>query len=248
MIHLRASRYGGQVAGFSVIELLIAMTVVTLLVGAIASAAPSARQAFDRVPATLDQQQRGRSAIDAISQMLRSAIAIGDSTDPSTLTVIAPVSNGAQGVLASDQAGTLLALDASPCPGTGACGFAVGTTAVISDASGRYDVFTVSAINAVQRTIVANRALPLYIAGTPVVEIDQYTYRLATQADGSSSLIRETAAGAVQPMVDFVRDLSFTVTGREVDMSVTVQAPTAPLRNALTDRVFKTSIRVRNRS
>ena len=38
----------------------------------------------------------------------------------------------------------------------------------------------------------------------PSIEIDQYTFSLADQADGSRSLIRRTAAGAIQPMVDFV--------------------------------------------
>src|SRR6478752_1782419 len=99
MIRHRASGCSGR-SGFTVIELLIAMTVLALLAGAMASAAPSARQVFDRVPADLDQQQRGRSAIDALSQMLRSATAIIDSGDPTTLTVIAPVVGGGQAVLA----------------------------------------------------------------------------------------------------------------------------------------------------
>jgi prepilin-type N-terminal cleavage/methylation domain-containing protein len=170
MIHLRATLNGGQ-AGFTVLELLIAMTVVLLLAGALASAAPSARQVFDRVPAELDQQQRGRTAIDSISQMVRSATSVGDAGDLATLTVVTPVVNGG---------------------------------------------------------------------------IEQYTYRLASQADGSHSLIRETAAGAVQPMVDFVTDLSFTIAGNRVDVSLTVEAATTSLRKVLSNRVFKTSVRIRN--
>ena len=233
--------------GFTVVELLIAITVVMLLAYAMASAAPPARQAFERVPAELDQQQRGRSAIDAIAQTLRSATSISDAVDPATLTVTAPVPNGGQGVLAVEQAGTLLNLAASPCPSTGVCGFTAGATAVITDGLGRFDVFIISAVNAAARRLTANRVFaPAYPAGSAIQEIEQYTYRLAPQTDASYSLIRETAAGAIQPMVDFVTDLSFTVTGNQVEVSLTVEAATAPLRRVVPDRVFKTAVRVRN--
>lgn len=232
--------------GFTVLELLAAMTITLLLAGAIAKAAPAAAQAFDRVPAELDQQQRGRTAIDAISQMLRSATSI-DSADASALTIQSPIVNGGRGVLAVDQAGTLLNLAATPCPAVSVCGFTAGATAVISDETGRYDVFTVSATSPAQKRLTANRAfVPSYPAGSAIVEIDEYTYQLASQPDGSYSLIRETAAGAVQPMVDFVRDLSFMVEGNEVGVSLRVEAPTASLRRLLPGRVFTTSVRIRN--
>jgi hypothetical protein len=97
------------------------------------------------------------------------------------------------------------------------------------------------------RTLVADRALSRrYAIGSAVIEIDQYPFSLATQADGSLSLIRETAAGAIQPMVDFVTALSFTMTARQIDFSVTVQAPTTALRRVLADRVFKSSVSLRN--
>jgi len=165
--------------GFTVIELLIALTITMLLAGAIATAVPSARQVFELVPAELDQQQRGRSAIDAMSQMLRSATSVSGSGDSLTLTVVTGVA-------------------------------------------------------------------PAVPAGAPIVEVDQYTYRLAAQADGSHSLIRETAAGAIQPMVDFVGDLSFTISDGRVDVSLRVDAPTPSLRRVLPDRIFKTSIQLRN--
>jgi type II secretory pathway pseudopilin PulG len=236
--------------GFTVIELLIALGVTMLLAGAMASAVPAARQAFERVPAELDQQQRGRSAIDAMSQVLRSATSIVAPPDSSSLTVVARVTNGGQGVLAADQSGALLFLASSPCPSTSdVCGFKAGATAIISDGAGRYDIFTVAATNTGARRLTATRVLsPAYPAGAAILEIDQYTYRLALQADGSSSLIRETAAGAVQPMVDFVHDLSFMIDGNRVDVSLYIDAPTEPLRHVLADRIFRTSIQMRNAS
>ena len=61
-----------RATGSRVIELLIAMTITLLIAGAVANVAPPARAAFDRVPAELDLHQRGRTAIDALSQALRS--------------------------------------------------------------------------------------------------------------------------------------------------------------------------------
>jgi prepilin-type N-terminal cleavage/methylation domain-containing protein len=247
MIRLRALRGRGR-AGFTVIELLIAMTVLALLAGAMASAAPAARQVFDRVPAELDQEQRGRSAIDALSQALRSASSIISSGDPTTLTVIIPIIGGGRATLA-DQSVGILNLAASPCPNIGVCGFAAGATAVITDGSGRDDVFTVATTSTALRRLTANRIFAAaYPAGSSIAEIDQYAYRLALQGDGSYSLIRETAAGAIQPVVDFVRDLSFTIHGHEVEVSLGVVAATSPLRRVLPDRVVKMSIRVRNLS
>ena len=89
-----------------------------------------------------------------------------------------------------------------------------------------------------------------------IVEADQLTFGLAEQPDGSYSLVRTTAAGAVQPIVDFVNGLAFDVIGRDatagffqiqqVDTRLTVEAPTDLLRRAIPDRVFRTSIRLRN--
>lgn len=276
MIHLRAARYGGQgPRGFTVIELLIAMAIALLIAGALAGVVQPARAAFDRVPAELDLQQRGRTAIDVISQAVRSAgknvaathalgalseiVPVVSVTDPvasgggfATLTVIAPIADGAQGVLAANQPGGAgsLTLATAPCPNVkDVCGFNRGMTAVITDGSGRYDVFMVASTVVSSRRLTADRSFPLaYSIGAAVVEIDQHTFSLAPQADGSFSLIRETAAGAVQPVVDFVTALTFTISNHQVDVAVSLQAATEPLRRRLADRVFRTSITLRNAS
>jgi hypothetical protein len=221
--------------------------VTMLLAGVAASTIAPARLAFDRVPAELDLQQRGRTAIDALSQVLRSAVAITISHD--TLIVLASVTNGARGVLAADQSGAALMLATSPCAGVrDACGFVPGATAIIADGAGRYDVFVVAAANAGVQMLTADHAFPHpYPAGSAIVAIDRYAYRLASQADGSLSLIRETSAGAIQPMVDFVRGWSFGIDGSRVELSLRVSA-TTPIRGQVTvaDRVFRTSVQLRN--
>ena len=90
------------------------------------------------------------------------------------------------------------------------CGFSAGTTAIITDGAGHHDLFEVASTVAGARTLTPDRALSqAYPAGSAVIEIDQHTFSLAAQADGSFSLIRETAAGAIQPIVDGVASLAF---------------------------------------
>lgn len=270
-----ALRSAKREGGFTIIELLIAMTITLLVAGALAGVAPSARAAFDRVPAELDLQQRGRTAIDVLSQAIRSAgknvgellpTVSGSEPDASgaftELTVIVPIADAAQGVLSDDQSGpgAAMTLATGHCPNVkDVCGFTSGTTAVIADGTGNYDVFSIAATNAGARRVTPASALSRsYPAGAVVVEVDRFTFSLALQPDGSQSLVRRTAAGAVQPIVDFVSALSFDVTGRDapagffrlehVAVSIRIEPPTDVLRRLITDRVFRTSIRLRNAS
>jgi len=278
----RARRRARREGGFTIVELLIAMTIAMLIAGAIAGATPPARDAFERVPADLDLQQRGRTAIDALSQALRSAgknvtatASLGPLTDllPAVsvagedesglfteLTAIIPVPGAAQGLLAVDQSspGASMTLAFDSCPNIeDICGFTPGSTVVVADGAGHYDVFSIRATNAGARSLTPARSLSRsYPAGSVIVEADQLTFGLARQPDGSYSLNRTTAAGAVQPVVDFVNGLAFGVSGRDaaagffqiqqVDVWLSVEAPTERLRRAIPDRVFRTSIRLRN--
>lgn len=236
--------------GFTVIEVLIAMAIVMSIAGALAQVVPSARHAFDRVPAELDLQQRGRAAVDALSQALRSSAHYAITSGPA-LTALIPVPNGAQGRLDVNTApGAALTLAVSPCPNVkDVCGFTRGMTVLVGDPAGLHDVMIVASTVPGSRSIAADRTLARsYAAGTPLIEIDQFTFSLAGQPDGSRSLIRQTAAGAIQPMVDFVSALAFSESDRQVDVTVSVQATTAPLRRVVTDRVFRASIAVRSGS
>ncbi len=168
------------------------------------------------------------------------------------LNVVVPIHAGAQGLLSVDQPGPAAAITLSTeqCPNIkDVCAFTAGATALISDSAGDYDVFRIASVNVGERRITPEAALSRsYPLGSTVVEVDQFTFRLSEQADGSYSLIRETFAGAIQPIVDFVSGLSFEVTGNEVGVSIDVEPPTELLRRLMTDRVFRTSIRLRNAS
>ena len=273
---------GSAVNGFTLVELLIAMTITLLVAGAIAGVTPTARAAFERVPADLDSQQRGRMAIGVLSQAIRSAgqdVAATSSLGPLSdllpavsvseedesgafggLTAIVPVAGAAQGVLSEDQSApaATIALGIDRCPNVSdLCGFSPGSTALIADGTGHFDVFTIAAVHAAARLLTPESALSRsYPAGAVMVEVDQFTFGLAEQPDGSYSLVRTTAAGAVQPVVDFMNGLSFEVIGRhvpagffqiqQVNVWLSVESSTDALRGAMPDRVFRSSIRLRN--
>jgi Tfp pilus assembly protein PilW len=258
--------------GFSLAELLIALTVTLLLGGAIAGLARPARAAFDLLPAKLDIEQRGRVAIGVLSDAVRAAgrnvvaadlrgplsgrLPVVSGTDPdgsgayASMTVLVPATDPAQGVLSEDQATAAgpIALAVTPCPTVkDVCGFTPGTAVAIADDAGQFDVFIVATTSAGTRRLTADRLLSAaYPAGSMVVEVERSTFSLSEQPDGSYSLIRTTAAGAVQPIVDFVSSLRFSIQPHRVDVALSVQGPTDQLRRALSDRVFRTTVHLRN--
>ena len=222
--------------GFSLLELLIATTICAVIAAGIAVVVPPSRAAFERTPAELDLQQRGRTAVDVILQAIRTAggdavaaeefgplagvvpAVIPFDLDPSgrwfrRLSVIVPPRDAAQGVLWQHQAGAGgdLVLSTARCPiAPIICGFNSGTTAVIADGSGRFDVFSIAAVQAATARITpARRLRGAYAAGSIVVEVDAFTFQLDAQPDASLSLVRVTAGGAVQPVVDRIASLRF---------------------------------------
>lgn len=239
MIRLRARRYGGQVRlrawrvlsdsrGFSILELLIATTITALLAAAIAAVVPPLQAYFEQTPAAIDLHQRGRTALEVIAQAVRSADRLVV-LDPGRLMTIARRVNAARGLLERDQADgeADLFLSDAGCPATAdVCGFVRGATAVIDDASGRFDLFTVRFTDASARRMSASDGFDQpYAAQSSVVEVDAYVFRLDWQPDGSRTLVRETGAGAIQPIVDRVRALRFeeALGARGVDVTITLQ-------------------------
>jgi prepilin-type N-terminal cleavage/methylation domain-containing protein len=265
-------------AGFSLIELLIALTVCALLSGAIAAAAPAARAVFDSTPEVLDAQQRERTACDVLARALRSAAHLAARRDDGTPGMVAPavelqqpdeagvfhavrvvvVAGPGRGVLAAAQASAAAPLQlrtGAPCPSSGdVCGFSRGMTAAIVDVDGRLDVFTIAAVNTVSGTLTPAGPLDrVYQAGSALSAVSADTYYLDAEADGSSTLVRETAAGAVQPIADVVTGLDLRAVRRldsltRVDFVVRVTArATVPSRD-VPARTRRVSVSLRNPS
>ena len=177
--------------GFTLIELLIAMTITVLIAGVVASVAPPAREAFDRVPAELDLQQRGRTAIDALSQALRSSgknvaatellgslsglLPTASVSEPdesgafTELTVIVPVRDAAQGCCQRIKPGPAAAdhsRDRHIVPNVkDVCGFTPGSTAVIADGAGHYDVLPIASTDAGARRMTPDARAVAIVSG-----------------------------------------------------------------------------------
>jgi prepilin-type N-terminal cleavage/methylation domain-containing protein len=240
MIHPRARRSGGQVqhcatrhrgraSGFSLLELLVATALAALLAAAIAAVVPSLQAYFEQTPAVIDLHQRGRIALDTVAQAIRTADRLL-LLDSGRLMTIVPRINAGRGLLEHDQAhaGAGLLLSDVRCPAVAeVCGFVPGATAVIDDAAGRFNLFTVGSADPVGRSISPRHPFEHpYAAGASVVEVDAYTFRLDAQPDASATLVRETGAGAVQPIVDRVTGLRFAEAfgTRGVDVTMTLQS------------------------
>lgn len=266
-------------AGFSLVELLVALTVCALLSGAMAAVAPQARTAFEATPEALDLQQRERTAAGALARALRSAALITATRDDGSpgealpgVTLLDPDDDGVRfhafrvmavagqgrGVLDVDQASPSGSLKLTPdvdCPSAGdVCGFSKGASAIVAGVDSRFDVFTVASTNNGTHALIASRAFgAAYPAGSVVMEVSADTYRLDPQADGSSTLVRETAAGAVQPIVDDVSELSIEEWRpgdvlKRLDLAVRLGARSALPRRRVPGRTLHLSVSLRNPS
>lgn len=262
-IHGLAHRSATREAGFSLVELLVAFVICSMISAAIGAMVPPARAAFEQTPATLELQQRGRTAIDTMTQAVRSAGIAGvvpplvlSEPDPSSdrftrLLAIARTPNAAEGTLDADQQGPSgdLLLSEVACPAAGdVCGFAPGASVVIADGTGRFDLFTVSATDEGQHSVSSSVSFAHpYPAGSLVVGVDAHTFRLDPQPDGSRTLVRQTVAGAIQPVVDHVTDLSFHASGGALEISVSLQAAPMAAFRRVPDRAFRGEVFLRNR-
>jgi prepilin-type N-terminal cleavage/methylation domain-containing protein len=244
MNHFRASRYGGR-SGFSLVELLVALTICALVAATVGALIAPARAAFERAPVAIALQQRGRAALEAVAQVMRSAGAnvsasqdLGDLADVvpavilsdydedanqfTRLLVIAPRLSASQGTLAQNQDGPSGSLTLAPagCPNVSdVCGFLEDMPAVIADGTGRFDIFVVESTQSFSRRITAATMFDRpYPAGSVVVEADAFSFRLDDDA-----FVRETPAGAVQPVVDGVSAVFFRPVG--IDLESLVDGP-----------------------
>jgi hypothetical protein len=89
-----------------------------------------------------------------------------------------------------------------------------------------------------------------YAAGALVVEVEAFTFRLVEEPDRTFTLVRETVAGAVQPIVDGVVELWFEpdgADGRVRRVTITVCVGSLDLRDTVpSSRTFRTTVTLRN--
>jgi prepilin-type N-terminal cleavage/methylation domain-containing protein len=226
--------------GFTLVELLVASVISLFVAAAALVLAGAARTALTVEPASIETARRLRAGADAVGAALASAggeRGIGDDAGTaasalpivrlagtagaavfSELTVIRVVQGG-RGRLASDQPGPAgsLTLDVADglCPRSGlVCGFDVGDVAVAFDGRGHFDVLIVGDVTEDLSRITPRAPLAFaYPAGAWVVAVRQERLLLVSQAGGSSTLTRITAAGAREPVVDGVTRLQLHAWG-----------------------------------
>ena len=91
IVRLKPDATSCPTSGFSLVELLVALTVCALLSGAIAAVAPQARAAFDSTPEVLALQQRERTVADVLTRTLRSAALLHATRDDGTPGAAVPI-------------------------------------------------------------------------------------------------------------------------------------------------------------
>lgn len=229
--------------GFTLIELLVATLVTLAILGALAGLAGPMRMGFDRTLAAGEVSMGARAGIETLLAELRQSGTGALISPPSSMladvtpTVVprtslddeamsapfralavvgVPVGAG-QGILRerAEAGSTSLQLEAAaPCPEQdGTCGFEPGGRAVLHDQA-RAEWVDIDGIAAGSATLLLITPLAKpFEKGAVVVGIDSAVYGLRSSHDGSMQLVRRTAAGAEQPIIDHVAEFDVALFG-----------------------------------
>lgn len=223
--------------GFTLIELLIGSTISLAVIALACHLAADVQVAWRAAAARVDLQQRARATAELVSKVLREAAAGPMSGAARTnlfrgippvlprrvgrrgahafnefrtdaFTVIRALAESEHAVLLTPVPSGAATLELSP---TGcalpACGFAEGTGVLLLDASGQYDIFTVTAIDGTAVTVRHQGINPSgpYAAGTPVIAVESASISL----NRSSMTLRLYDGDANDlPLLDDVVDVS----------------------------------------
>jgi hypothetical protein len=208
----------GCSCGFTLVEVLVgsAISLAAIAVGCLLAA--EAQVAWRSASARADLQQRARVGADLITRLLKEAGAgpMGGPARASLIrgippvlprrvgrrgahafnafradafTVIRGIAESEHGALLTPVASGTATLELSPdlCEST-ACGFADGVNLMLLDSSGRFDIFTVTAVDGMAVSVRHHGVDPSgsYPAGTPVVPVESASITL----DASSRTLR----------------------------------------------------------
>ena len=217
-------------AGFSLVEMTIALAIVLVVTGAIFAVMNPAYGAFHSQPEAIDMQQRLRVSVEAIANDLTMAGAgtgkyfpavlpirrgpiAGDSTtaffnDRASL-LYAPVDAGQTTLAMPTDAGTMLYVASTN-------GFVPNVLVVVFDETGAYDTLRVTAIQDAPPALVhpGGALSKTYAIGANVARVVSATYWLrADTASGASELMRYDGWQSDMPVSDDVTGLAFEYFG-----------------------------------
>jgi prepilin-type N-terminal cleavage/methylation domain-containing protein len=232
-------------AGFSLIELLVAMAVMVSVSGALLSLIVAGQSIARAQPEAADLQQRARVALQTLGAELALAGAGLDRgplagalvhffppvvrSDEGGLTVWYVSSREAQGTLAAPLAAgatDVVLASAGNCPsGFAGCAFTPDTTAIVFDARGCRDVVRIVDVSAMSLQVKGMRRGCDYSVGAAIAEGEVRTYRVdpATR----QLLRRDEATGATLPVLDNIAAMNVEVLGAGRRARVTLRVAAA---------------------
>lgn len=199
-------------AGYSLIELMVAMLVSTLVVGGVMTMLTSIQEVQRDSQQLIDAQQQARISLEQIQRDLQQA-GVGLAWLVAPLPLV--VNNGANSIeirhnqggisspLAADQAGTGAVLAVNDVTG-----FEIGQTAGVYDSTGSFDLVTITAIDAGNNRISHDGTTKAFTVadGTAVAHIETITYTI----DAQNRLMRQLDNDAPQPLAENI--VNFNVT------------------------------------
>ena len=233
--------------GFSVVELLIAMAVMTTCMAAMLSLVGTGQSIARVQPEAADQQQRARLTRQAIGDALAGA---GAGLDRGPLAgplgaYFVPVSRSAEGgltvwsITGASAQGTLslplgasataadIAPEATCPPGQPACAFSAGTSAIVFDASGCHEVVRIDDVLPSVLVLRPSVRACAFGAGAAIAagEVRTYFVDPATK----QLLRRDAATGTTLPVTDNVASMDVAVNdvGRHVRVGLRFVSPVA---------------------
>lgn len=233
-------------AGFSLVELLLAMAVMVTFSSAVMSLILAGQSIARLQPEAADVQQRARIALQTLGAELALAGAgldrgpqagglaqyfppIGPSADggltvwyisgrEAQTTLVAPLAPGATDAPIQS---------AAPCPPSDpGCSFTPASTAIVFDAHGCRDVLRIDAVTATSLQVRAGSRGCSYAAGAAIAQGEVRTYRVDP---GTRQLLRrDEATGLTSPVLDNVTAMAveYLDGGRHVRVTLRLAAAT----------------------
>jgi hypothetical protein len=226
--------------GFSTIEMLVAMAIMTTSAGVMLSLVTAGHAIARTQPERSDQQQRARIAIETLgTELARAGAGLDRGTQAGPLAqyfapVVVSVDNGltvwyvadarAQAALAAPfvPGSTDAAIDSGgTCPAAEpACAFEPGTSALVFDTTGCHDVVRIDAVTPASIVPRAATRSCSYPTGAAVAAGEVRTYRVDPVT--RQLVRRDEATGGSVPVLDQVAGMSIDVLdgGRRVRLSL----------------------------
>jgi len=225
--------------GYSLIELLVATLVSTLVVGGVMTMLTSIEEVHRDSQQLIDAQQQARISMEQIQRDLQIA-GVGLAWLVAPLPLIVPQGPGSFQIR-HNQGGVTSALTADMA-GTGdflvvddVTGFSTGQTAGVYDSTGAFDLVTITAVDTGNNRISHTGTSKAFTVadGTAVAHIETITYAV----DAQNRLTRQIDNDAAQPIAGNVVNFAVTYWDNSSPTTVFNPATNAEMMRILTVQI-----------